>query len=241
MGLGIVGRGPPSPVPMGHSTGPERCSPATPLGDLPWLGGHRGRAGRRAGVPAGGSGGAVWRGQGGSAGLGVLPHPRRGGVRGGGRRDAKRGEWASGRAVPRRVNVRCCLAASWARASADLFNPIWRGGKRGGEPFPRLNLVGFSYSRFRIWAANWRSFGTGRGWMSAGEVRLPSLPRPPELGRGGGVAQVGAAPGLRGTAVTRLSGQQPGERRRGGGAWRCPQGTRSPAMLGWTLQIALSP
>lgn len=69
----------------------------------------------------------------------------------------KRGEVGERqRAVPRRVNVRCCLAASWARASADLFNPIWRGGGGGrrevgkgvGGAFLRLNLVGFSYSRF---------------------------------------------------------------------------------------------
>lgn len=61
-----------------------------------------------------------------------MPHLQGGSVRQG---DAKPGGVGERqRAVPRRVNVRCCLAASWARASADLFNPIWRGGgeERGG-------------------------------------------------------------------------------------------------------------
>lgn len=73
--------------------------------------------------------------------------------------------------------------------------------------------------------------------MSTKAAKPPSSPGIGE----GGTTQVGAAPGLSSVAITRLSGQQLGEWRRGGGAWRCPQGTRSPAMLGWTLQIALSP
>lgn len=74
--------------------------------------------------------------------------------------------------------------------------------------------------------------------MSTEAAKPPSSPG---IGEGGGTTQVGAAPGPSSVAVPRLSGQQLGEWRRGGGAWRCPQGTRSPAMLGWTLQIALSP
>lgn len=81
-------------------------------------------------------------------------------------------EWASmealpSRAVPRRVNVRCCLAVRSAPANTDLFNPIWRevgeAAGKGGGGFPSLNLVGFSYSRFQIWAANGAALARGGG------------------------------------------------------------------------------
>lgn len=89
---------------------------------------------------------------------------------------------------------------------------------------------------------NWRSFGTEQGGMDehqGGEAAKPPSSSPNE-GRGGHAGGC-SPPGLSSAAVTRLSGQQLGEGRRGGGACRCPQGTRSPAMLGWTFQIALSP
>lgn len=77
-------------------------------------------------------------------------------------------EWASmealpSRAVPWRVNVRCCLAARSALANTDLFNPIWREVGEAGGAFPSLNLVGFSYSRFRIWAVNGAALAQGDG------------------------------------------------------------------------------
>lgn len=139
-----------SPTPWGRSArSPEPHSPESPwrphLVDRAWRA-SQAKESLQEGLEG------ICRGQGGCAGLGLMAHL--GAM-------PSRGEWASGRAVPRRVNVRCCLAASWARARADLFNPIWRGGRGGGGLFPRLNLVGFSYSRFRIWAANWCSFGTG--------------------------------------------------------------------------------
>lgn len=98
----------------------------------------------------------VWRGlaedRGCSAGLGLMAH-----LRG----DAKPG--GVGERQSRATARECQMLLGCELGSCEsrsVQSHLERGERRGGL-FPRLNLVGFSYSRFRIWAANWCSFGTG--------------------------------------------------------------------------------
>lgn len=139
-----------SPMPGGHSTSsPEPHSPESPWGphlvDRTW-----GTSWAKESFQEGLEG--IFRGQGGSAGLGLMAH-----LRG----DAKPG--GVGERQSRATARECQMLLGCELGSCEsrsVQSHLERGERRGGL-FPRLNLVGFSYSRFRIWAANWCSFGTG--------------------------------------------------------------------------------
>lgn len=96
-----------------------------------------------------------------------------------------RGEWV-GERQSRATTRECQMLLGCELGSCEsrsVQSHLERGDRRGGRGlFPRLNLVGFSYSRFRIWAANWCSFGTGWGRMSTEAAKAPSSPG---IGEGG--------------------------------------------------------